>query len=164
MEDLSDRGLERFLQENNTGKWFCGFELSDRTPDHTAFFGARARIGAKVLSKIFKDLKRQLQNKGFMSEMFTFVDAIHLAAIKMNHMKHKNKDLDSWISSICSPYERVFAHRNKRVRYSGIAKNQFAAFMQFLEKVRTHNGKPRTVSKCKKNINLIEQIKSELLR
>ena len=47
-------------------------------------------------------------------------------------MKHKNKDLDSWISFIRSPYERVFARRNKRARYSGIAKNQFAAFMQSL--------------------------------
>ena len=24
MEDLSDRELERFLQENTAGKWFCG--------------------------------------------------------------------------------------------------------------------------------------------
>ncbi|WP_341750722.1 hypothetical protein [Candidatus Tisiphia endosymbiont of Sialis lutaria] len=28
-----------------------------------------------------------------------------------------------------SPYERVFSQDNKRVRYLGIAKNQFAAFM-----------------------------------
>ena len=38
MKDLSDRELERFLQENNAGKWFCKFELSYRTPDHTTFF------------------------------------------------------------------------------------------------------------------------------
>ena len=44
-------------------------------------------------------------------------------------MKNKNKDLDSWISSIRSPSARVFARRNKRVRYSGIDKNQFSAFM-----------------------------------
>lgn len=25
MEDLSDRELARFLQENNAAKWFCGF-------------------------------------------------------------------------------------------------------------------------------------------
>lgn len=31
MEDLSDRELERFLQENTSGKWFCGFELTERT-------------------------------------------------------------------------------------------------------------------------------------
>jgi len=52
----------------------------------------------------------------------------HLAAIKRNNMKGKNKDLDRWITKIRSPYERVFSKRNKRVRYRGIMKNQFAAF------------------------------------
>ena len=33
-------------------------------------------------------------------------------------------------SSLRSPYERVFSKREKRVRYRGISKNQFAVFMQ----------------------------------
>ncbi|QVL54777.1 MAG: hypothetical protein KFB95_05520 [Simkaniaceae bacterium] len=45
-------------------------------------------------------------------------------------MKKKNKDQDRWYSSVRAPYERVFSQREKRVRYQGIAKNQFAAFMQ----------------------------------
>ena len=45
-------------------------------------------------------------------------------------MKGKNKDKDRWYSSIRSPYERVFSQQNKRTRYRGIAKNQFAAFME----------------------------------
>jgi len=45
-------------------------------------------------------------------------------------MKSKNKDKDRWYSSLRSPYERVFSQRERRVRYRGIAKNQFAAFMQ----------------------------------
>jgi len=32
MEDVSDRELERLLQENNAAKWFCGFSLSEETP------------------------------------------------------------------------------------------------------------------------------------
>ena len=54
----------------------------------------------------------------------------HLAAIKKNNMKGKNKELDRWYSHLRSPYERVFSKRNKRVRYKGIEKNQFAAFIQ----------------------------------
>ena len=54
----------------------------------------------------------------------------HLVAILKNNMKAKNKDLDRWVSAIRSPYERVFSQQNKRVRYRGIAKNQFAAFME----------------------------------
>lgn len=49
----------------------------------------------------------------------------HDATIKKNNMVGKNKDKDRWISGIRSPYERVFSHRNKRVRYKGIAKVQF---------------------------------------
>lgn len=35
MEDLSDRELERYMQENNAAKWFCEFSMSEQTPDFT---------------------------------------------------------------------------------------------------------------------------------
>ena len=54
---------------------------------------------------------------------------VHLAAIKKNNMKGKNSDLDKYYSRLRAPYESVFSKDNKRVRYLGIAKNQFAAFM-----------------------------------
>jgi transposase, IS5 family len=54
----------------------------------------------------------------------------HLAAIKKNNMKGKNLDQDRWYSKIRAPYERVFSGDPKRVRYKGVAKNQFAVFMQ----------------------------------
>lgn len=240
MEDLSDRELERFLRENVAGKWFCGFDLTDITPNFTVFTKARARIGTKKLSKIFAVLRGQLKEQGYMNEVFSFVDAshlisksnlwkerdkaikqkydklnnevlpkvahdkqakigckgkdkywygykkhasvdmqsglinkvvvtpanvtdakglrhicpsqgaayadkgyctkyakktaakngCHLAVIKKNNMSGKNRDKDRWLSKIRSPYERVFAKQNKRVRYRGIAKNQFAAFME----------------------------------
>ena len=240
MENLSDREMERYLQENNSAKWFCGFGLSEKTPDHGVYSTARKRIGTKRLSKIFEHLRKQLKAQGYINEVFTFIDAshliakanlweerdkaikakyerlnnevlpkvafdkqakigckgkkkywygykrhasvdmqtglinkvattpanitdaqgmkhvtpdqgaiyadkgycteparkaagkkgCHLAAIKKNNMKGKNKDLDRWISKIRSPYEHIFSQRNKRVRYRGIAKNQFAAFME----------------------------------
>jgi transposase len=33
MEDLSDRELERYLQENNAAKLFCSFTLTEKTPE-----------------------------------------------------------------------------------------------------------------------------------
>ncbi len=65
-----------------------------------------------------KHAKRAAAEKGF-----------HLAAIKKNNMKYKNKDLDKFYSKMRSPYERVFSKSNHRVRYLGIAKNQFTEFM-----------------------------------
>lgn len=240
MEDLSDRELEAYLQENTAAKWFCGFSLTETTPDHTVFTRARKKIGTSLLSKLFDHLRSQLKQQGYMSEVFTFVDAshliskatlwkerdaaiekkykklnnevlpkvahdkqarigckgknkfwygykkhvsvdmqsglinkvaitpanvtdaqgfkhvcpsqgaayadkaygcaparqtaarkgCHLAAIKKNNMKDKNRDQDRWYSAIRAPYERVFSQDNKRARYKGVAKNQFAAFMQ----------------------------------
>lgn len=239
MEDISDRELERYLQENTAAKLFCGFDLTERTPDYCIFSKARKRIGTSRLSKLFVELRNQLRAQGYINEVFTFVDASHLiskanlwkerdkaikekydklnnevlpkvaidkearigckgkdkywygykqhasvdmqsglinkiaitqantpdsdglknvcpmqgavygdkgycgkrakqsaskrccylAAIKKNNMLDKNKDQDRWYTKIRAPYERVFAHQNKRVRYRGIAKNQFAAFM-----------------------------------
>ena len=45
MEDISDRELERYLQENNAAKWFCDFSLTEKTPDHSVFSRIRKRIG-----------------------------------------------------------------------------------------------------------------------
>jgi IS5 family transposase len=239
LEDVSDRELERFIVENNSAKWFCGFSLTEKTPDHTVFCAFRKRLGAQNLSEIFAVLRDQLKARGLMNEVFSFVDAttliskahlweerdcakqkqyetlnneslpkvahdkqarigskgknkfwygykkhvgvdmqsglinkvaitpanvtdasgfkhvcpkqgavyadkgyciapavreakrkgVHLAAIKKNNMKDKNKDKDRWYSGIRAPYERVFAQDNKRARYVGVAKNQFAAFM-----------------------------------
>lgn len=240
MEDISDRELERYIEENNAAKWFCDFGLTERTPDHSVFSRIRKRIGTNKLSQIFNLLKDQLKAEGLMGEVFTFVDAshlitkvnlweerdaaikkkydklnndtlakvakdkqakigckgrnkywygykkhqsvdmqsglinkvavtaanvtdnkgfkhvcpndgavyadkgyclgdsqkaakiknVHLVAIKKNNMQEKNKDLDRWVTKIRSLYERVFSKENKRVRYVGIAKNQFAEFMK----------------------------------
>jgi len=240
LEDLSDRELERFLQENTAAKWFCDFEITEKTPNFSVFSRIRQRIGTSKLSEIFQNLRDQIKSQGYMNEVFNFVDATHLiskanlwkerdkaikakydklnnevlpkvahdkearigckgknkywygykkhvsvdiqtglinkvaitpanvpdskglklicpsqgaiyadkgycgafseniakyngchlAAVKKNNMKTKNKDLDKWYTKIRSPYERVFAHEKKRIRYIGIVKNQFSAFMQ----------------------------------
>lgn len=78
LEDLSDRELEVFIQENTEGKWFCRFLLNENTPDHTAFSRARKKVGTDLLSKIFANLRDQLKEQGYMNEVFTFVDASHL--------------------------------------------------------------------------------------
>lgn len=78
MEDLSDRELERCLNDSNAAKWFCDFSLTERTPDHTVFSKIRTKIGTSKLSKIFGIFRNQLRSRGYMSEVFTFTDASHL--------------------------------------------------------------------------------------
>ena len=48
----------------------------------------------------------------------------HDATIKKANMKGKDAKKDPWLSAMRSPYERVFAHRNRRVRYHGLKKVQ----------------------------------------
>ena len=242
MEDMSDRELERYLADSAAGKWFCDFSLTEPTPDHSVFSKIRKKIGTNLLSKIFAIFRDQLRKAGYMSEVFTFVDAthliskaslweerdearkqkfeklnnevlpkvardkqakigckggskfwygykkhisvdiqsgminkvavtpanltdakgmrlvlpqqgavyadkgyctspariaaarkkLHLCAVKKNNMKGKNLYLDIYYTMIRSPFERVFSKDNKRLRYIGIAKNQFAEFMNAL--------------------------------
>ena len=242
MEDLSDREMERYLQENTAGQWFCELALGEKTPDHSYFGDFRKRLGAKRLMDIFSLVQDRLKGMGLIREVFTFVDAsqlisklttwddrdkaikagletfnneaaskiaadkqarfgckghkkywfgykehvsvdmqsglinkvaatsaevtdaegvshvcpnggavfgdkgycvdpakttlkrkgCHNATIKKNNMKGKDHRKDGWLSAMRSPYERVFAHRNKRVRYRGLKKVQFQVGMRAL--------------------------------
>ena len=93
MEDLSNRELERFLNENTAAKWFCGFSLTDMTPGHTLFTKARDRLGASLLSKIFSNLRAQLKSQGYINEVFSFIDASSLIS-KANLWKERDKAIE----------------------------------------------------------------------
>jgi len=80
IEDLSDRELEKMLQENTAAKLFCGFSLSEKTPDFTLFTKNREKLGAKELGKMFAKMRDQLRSKGYMHDVFNFVDASHLVS------------------------------------------------------------------------------------
>ena len=46
----------------------------------------------------------------------------HDATIKKANIKGKDAKKNRWLSIMRSPYARVFAHRNRRVRYRGLQK------------------------------------------
>src|SRR5471030_81720 len=56
MEDLSDRELERYLQENLAAKLFCNFSLACTTPDFSYFSKLRTKIGTKRLAGLFNEV------------------------------------------------------------------------------------------------------------
>ncbi len=78
MEDLSDRELERYLEDNLAAKWLCGFTLLEPTPAYSLFTRVCTRIGPTRLSQLFATRREQLNAAGLMSDVFTFVDATHL--------------------------------------------------------------------------------------
>lgn len=75
MEDYSDREMEKALAENLAVKWFCGFELTDETPDHSYFGKMRKRLGTENVAKIFNTIVEQLDRKGISGKVFTFIDS-----------------------------------------------------------------------------------------
>ena len=78
MEDLSDREMERYLQENLTCKWFCDMNLGEEAADHSYFGDFRKHPGTGRLMDIFSQVRNSLQGMGLIREIFTFVDASQL--------------------------------------------------------------------------------------
>ena len=99
MEDLSDREFERFIGENNAGKWFCGFGLLEKTPDFTTICKFRNTIGTKQMGNMFAEVKRQMQAQNCCSEVFTFVDSSALIS-KLNLWEERDK-------AITAGYEKL---------------------------------------------------------
>ena len=73
MENLSDREMEGYCQENIGAKWFYHFQLTGKTPDYTVFCKARKRIGTQRVSTIFSEINDTLKAQGDMSEAFIFL-------------------------------------------------------------------------------------------
>lgn len=74
-EDYSDREMERAVCENLAIRWFCGFSLTDKTPDHTYFCKLRKRVGTKRLADIFNSINIELRRNGLFGNIFFFIDA-----------------------------------------------------------------------------------------
>ena len=55
------------MRENLAAEWFCGFGLSDRTPDHSFFGSFRKRLGTKGLMYIFNRLRASLKAAWYQS-------------------------------------------------------------------------------------------------
>ena len=109
LEDLSDRELERFLEENNSAKWFCDFEITDKTPNFSVFSRIRKKIGTSKLSKIFQILRNQLKSQGYISEIFNFVDASHLIS-KATLWKERDKAIKAKYEKLNNEVLQKVAH------------------------------------------------------
>lgn len=74
-EDYSDRQMENAIRENIAIRWFCGFGLNEKTPDHTYFCKLRGRLGTKNIADTFNRVNEILRGKGLFGDVFKFIDA-----------------------------------------------------------------------------------------
>lgn len=106
-EDYSDREMEKVLEENVAVKWFCGFGLLEKTPDHTYFCKLRKRLGTKNIADIFNGINQELRSRGLFGDVFKFIDASSIVtktalweerdkAIKNGEEKLNNKNVEKY--------------------------------------------------------------------
>jgi transposase, IS5 family len=74
-EDYSDRQMEKAVRENMAIRWFCGFGLTEQTPDFSYFSKLRTRIGTKATADLFSHVNALLAQYGLFGNVFTFIDA-----------------------------------------------------------------------------------------
>ena len=77
---LSDPGLEEALGDRISFRRFCGFSLSDDTPDETAFVRFRAALaspkdGGDLAGALLAEANRQLEQHGLILKKGTLIDA-----------------------------------------------------------------------------------------
>lgn len=99
LEDLSDRQLEKHLQDSAAAKLFCGFNLDDKTPCFSLFTKVRHKIGTNKLGKIFSKLQKELKKQGLLLENFTFVDATSIIR-KNNLWEERDKSIEKKIKKV----------------------------------------------------------------
>jgi len=123
LEDLSDRELERFLQENTSAKWFCGFGIANKTPGFTLFGKVRSRISTPRLSKLFAAIRSALKENGYINEVLSFVDATHLIS-KANLWKERDAAIKTKIDKLNNQTLPKVAH-DKQARIGCKGKDKF---------------------------------------
>lgn len=122
-EDLSDRELERFLEENNAGKFFCGFRLDDKTPDFSYFSVLRKRIGTERLAGMFNRVRDSLKAAGLIREIFTFVDATQLVS-KMSTWADRDRAIKEGLERFNNATAARIA-KDKEARFGCKGKDKF---------------------------------------
>jgi IS5 family transposase len=157
MENLSDRLFERFMAENLAGKWFCGFGINEKTPDYSSFCKFRNKLGCKNISLIFEEVKRQLANKGYIADVFTFVDATALIS-KMSLWEEKDKSVKEGYEKLNNDNLQKFS-ADKDARIGSKSKNKFWVGYKKHVSVDARSGMINKVAVTKANVTDAEGMK-----
>jgi len=111
------------MRENVSAKWFAGFCLTEKTPDYTTICKFRNAIGCKQVANIFAEVKRQLQCKGYGTEVFTFVDATALTS-KFTMWEERDKSIQDGYEKFNNEIINKYA-KDKDVRIGAKSKKKF---------------------------------------
>lgn len=77
---VSDRKLMREAQVNLAMRWFAGYSLEEKLPDHSTLTRIRQRWGAERFRRIFLRVVRQCVDAGLVSGETLHIDATQIVA------------------------------------------------------------------------------------
>ena len=88
----SERQLVPEVQLNIAYRWFCGFELSDRIPDHSTFSKTRQRKWneSQLFQSVFREIVRRCVKSGLVDGKELAADGTYLPA---------NVSRDNWVET-----------------------------------------------------------------
>ncbi len=89
LQDLSDRQMEELLKDSLRTKRFCRYLLEEQVPDHSHFGRFRTKLGLEKVQWIFNEIQSQLNKRGLVGNMFSFIDA---SAIRVKEQLWKERD------------------------------------------------------------------------
>ena len=150
MEDNSDREFERFIAENCAAKWFCGFSLTEKTPDYTTLCKFRNSVGTKQMADIFGEVKHQLQARGYCAEVFTFVDSAALIS-KLAMWEERDKAIADGYEKLNNTIMERYA-KDPQMRIGSKGKNKFWFGYKKHVAVDTQSGMITKVAVTKANV------------
>ncbi|MBN2257591.1 MAG: transposase [Anaerolineaceae bacterium] len=85
------RDLMRQVQVNLAYRWFIGYRMDEKLPDHSTLSRALDRLGDEVFDELFKRSIRQCQASGLIEGKVLHVDATTIRAdIDANRVNHPN--------------------------------------------------------------------------
>lgn len=122
-EDLSYRELEKYLQENLAAKLFCGFGLTEKTPDYSTFSKLKSRIGVEKLTDLFNATVAQMRDKQIVSDTFTFVDTSAVVS-KIALWEERDKAIAEGLERLNNSNVEKFA-ADKDARFGAKSKSKF---------------------------------------
>jgi transposase len=73
----SERQLLRLASDRLSVRWYLGYNLDERLPDHSSLTRIRARYGVEVFRRFFEAIVEQCQQAGLVWGRELYVDATH---------------------------------------------------------------------------------------
>jgi len=92
--DVSERDVERLVDENLIAKWFVGLAMDASPPDHSTLSAFKRRLirgqGWETLLSVFDDLLQQAGRHGLEMGSLQVMDSVHTQD-NVNHDKEKSR-------------------------------------------------------------------------